>query len=731
MAKRRKRGGAAQKRLRRASLLAALLLFCVFAANAALLVVEFRTERYSLTLGERLDADVTAQAGIGDPYATDRLRQRARDAVQTVYVVDESVLVEQEAALDAWCAQLDAFLVEMGVVWEMNAEDAYGDGTYFNNTKPWTDMLSDEVMEQKLAAYALSPSAGVRMMFSALDEWMPPGLRQKGELPDLTALKTAMRDALAAALADGVYADAPDAGTERAAASLKRTTLSITMKELAASVTGSLVTGNMVEDTQATTALRDAAADAVETQRVARGDVLYQAGETVTNGMLAHLSALNMLASTGSPAVEAAGYTLYVLLVYALLFVYLRVYRTELIRAPKTMLSISLILLVNTGMTFLMCRAEPRLSPVLFAPLLIASLHDRRAAMAVNVQTALTVAVMIGARSGNLFDVEQLGWVAASMATGQAAIAVHTLDTKRGGMIVAGLVGGACGGLVIVSRGILTGLTFLETLLNFSLYFAGAVIATVLAIGVAAAWELLFDLPTDARLNELLNANHPLLKRMMSAAPGTYHHCMMSAQLSESGAEAIGAQALLARVAATYHDVGKLKKPLMFKENQGSMANPHDDMPPLESVAVLSAHQQDAEPILQRYRMPLAVRRIAAEHHGNTLMAYFFHKAQQQTGKKLPEKPFRYDAPRPTTRESAIVMLADSCEAAVRSLSNPTEEEIARMVHSVVKGKIEDNQFVNCPITMQELARVETAFLNTFTGIMHDRITYPDEEDEI
>ncbi len=729
MAKRKKSSAMMRKQLRRASMLAALLLFVVFAVNAALLIVEFRTERYSLTLDEKLDRDVTAQVSVSDPYATDLLRQQARDAVATVYVVDETVLAAQETALETWHTNLDAFLTEMGTVWEMNAQDAYGDGTYYNNTKPWTDMLSDDVMEQKLAAYELSPSVSVRMMFSALDEWMPAGLRQKGEQPDLTALRLAMRDALTSALRDGVYSDALDVGTERVAASLKATQLSISMKELAASVCNSFVAANMVEDTQATTALRDAAANEAETVTVARGDVLYRAGEPVTSGMLAHLSALNMLASTGSLAAETAGYILYVLLIYALLFIYLRVFCTEVIRSPKTMLSISLILIINTALTFLMCRVEPRLSPVLVAPLLIASLHDRRVAMAVNVQTALTVAVMIGARSGNLFDVEQLGWAVAAMVTGQLAITVHTLDTKRGGMIVAGLVGGAGGGLIIASRGMLTELTFLATFFDLSLYFAGAVIATMLAIGMAAAWEMMFDLPTDARLNELLNANHPLLKKMMSAAPGTYHHCMMSAQLAESGAEAIGAKALLARVAATYHDVGKLRKPLYFKENQGSMANPHDDMPPMESVLILSAHQKDADAILQRYRMPLAVRQIASEHHGNTLMAFFYHKALQETGKKLPEKQFRYDAPRPSTRESAIVMLADSCEAAVRSLSNPTEEEMARMVHNVVKGKIDDNQFYNCPITLQELSRVETAFLGTFTGIMHDRITYPDEEE--
>ena len=142
-------------------------------------------------------------------------------------------------------------------------------------------------------------------------------------------------------------------------------------------------------------------------------------------------------------------------------------------------------------------------------------------------------------------------------------------------------------------------------------------------------------------------------------------------------------------------------------------------------------HQRDAEPLLQKYRIPAAVRAIAAEHHGTTMVAYFYFKARKNAGDQpVPEAAFRYPGPRPSTRESAIVMLADSCEAAVRSLGDATPEQMADMVRRVIRGKLDDGQFSDCPITMQEIARVEKSFLTTFTGILHDRVRYPGDEEE-
>ena len=246
-------------------------------------------------------------------------------------------------------------------------------------------------------------------------------------------------------------------------------------------------------------------------------------------------------------------------------------------------------------------------------------------------------------------------------------------------------------------------------------------------MGLAAIWEIIFDLPSPTKLNELLNINHPLQRRLMNSAPGTYHHCQMAALLAENGAESIGANALLAKAAAAVHDVGKLKSPRHFAENQANGVNPHDELPPRESSRIIIAHVADAEAYLQRFKVPAAVRAIVREHHGTTMTAYFYVKAKKMDP-DVREGDFRYPGPKPSSKESAIVMLADSCEAAVRSLGGPSPEQVKDMVHRVIRGKMEDGQLVNCNLTIHELSRVEESFLQTFAGILHDRITYPKEE---
>ena len=217
----------------------------------------------------------------------------------------------------------------------------------------------------------------------------------------------------------------------------------------------------------------------------------------------------------------------------------------------------------------------------------------------------------------------------------------------------------------------------------------------------------------------------------MQEAPGTYQHSMLVATLAEAAAERIGANSLLTRVGAVYHDVGKLKRPLYFKENQKPNENIHDTLAPAESAAAILAHQKDGVALLVRHKLPSAVVRIAAEHHGNALMAYFYKKAIDESGVKPNSKLFRYTGNRPSTKESAVVMLADSCEAAVRSLgSDSTREQREEMVRRIIWSKLSDseNLLSNAPLTLNDLSAIEASFLKTFNGILHDRVEYPAQE---
>ncbi len=211
----------------------------------------------------------------------------------------------------------------------------------------------------------------------------------------------------------------------------------------------------------------------------------------------------------------------------------------------------------------------------------------------------------------------------------------------------------------------------------------------------------------------------------MLEAPGTYHHAIIVANLAEAAAEKIGANPLLARTGAYFHDIGKLKRPLYFKENQMG-ENPHDRTDPYVSAAIVTAHTHDGLLLAQKYHLPREIQTIIMEHHGDTPVMFFYHKALQMAdGKPVDISDFRYDGQRPTTKESAVIMLADTVEAAVRSIPDPTPKAIEQFIERLVRGKLEDGQLSNSPLTLRDIDAICEAFCKVLNGVFHERIEYP------
>ena len=238
-------------------------------------------------------------------------------------------------------------------------------------------------------------------------------------------------------------------------------------------------------------------------------------------------------------------------------------------------------------------------------------------------------------------------------------------------------------------------------------------------------FEAGFNILSTIRLIELSNPNHPLLKKILTETPGTYHHSVMVANLAESACEAIGANGLLARVGCYYHDVGKTKRPHFFIENQINNENPHDRLPPEASRDIIIAHAVDGAAELKKHKMPKEIVDIAEQHHGTTLLKYFYFKAKEENPETL-ESDFRYPGPKPQSKETVIIGLADSVEAAVRSMVNPTPDQIKTLVHNIVQDRLMDGQFNECDVTLKEIEIVKETFCETLNGIFHSRIEYPD-----
>ncbi|RMF70986.1 MAG: HDIG domain-containing protein [Planctomycetota bacterium] len=271
--------------------------------------------------------------------------------------------------------------------------------------------------------------------------------------------------------------------------------------------------------------------------------------------------------------------------------------------------------------------------------------------------------------------------------------------------------------------------------LQFSLMrglWAGAstLMAAFVIEGILPGIERVFRLSTGMTLLEWCDANKPLLRMMAAEAPGTFNHSMMVATLAEAAAEEIGANGLLARAGAYYHDIGKINKPEYFVENQTAGVNRHEKLSPAMSVLVIVGHVKDGIEMAKEYNLPESLHPFIAEHHGTTLVQYFYHAAAKQRKESDPEiaeAAFRYPGPRPQSKETAIVMLCDAVEGAVRAMPEPTPNRIEDTVSKIVQARLMDGQLDDCDMTFRELARVEASLVKSLCSIYHGRIAYPSQ----
>ncbi len=257
---------------------------------------------------------------------------------------------------------------------------------------------------------------------------------------------------------------------------------------------------------------------------------------------------------------------------------------------------------------------------------------------------------------------------------------------------------------------------------------AGALLTAIIVNGLSPLITNLFNFTTDIVYMELINLNHPLLRKLVLKAPGTYSHSVMVATLAEAAAEAIGANALLAKAGGLFHDIGKLKNPQAFIENQMGGVNIHDKLPPEKSAAILRSHVEYGEELGRKYKLPQKVIDIIKQHHGTKLMKYFYHKARELYKDKVDEKTYRYPGPKPQFKESGIIMLADTVEAAVRSMKESGKPlDLEKVIHKLIMDTIEEGQLNQSGLSLKELGIIEKVFKKVLSGIYHNRIEYPED----
>jgi hypothetical protein len=299
---------------------------------------------------------------------------------------------------------------------------------------------------------------------------------------------------------------------------------------------------------------------------------------------------------------------------------------------------------------------------------------------------------------------------------------------QRAAFYRSGLFAGLVNVLVILCIDLLSGSIFSpDIFIKLLGGLFGGILSGILVAGITPALETIFGYTTSIKLLELSNLNQPLMQRMIVESPGTYHHSIIVASLVEAAAEAIHANSLLAKVSAYYHDIGKLTKPLYYIENQVSWKNKHDKLSPKMSSLVIISHVKDGCDLAKRYKLGRAITDAIRQHHGTSIVGFFYEKAQKDKDpsiRSIPESDFRYPGPKPQTKEAGLVLLGDVVEASSRTLNDPTPSRIKNLVQARIKQIFNDGQLDHCELTLSDLNKIAEVFERTLNAIFHHRVDY-------
>ncbi len=378
---------------------------------------------------------------------------------------------------------------------------------------------------------------------------------------------------------------------------------------------------------------------------------------------------------------------------------------------------LSIVLAVVGSVCFLIRDITYLYMPLLVAVMLIAMIIDEQVGIVMHMGLTVVVAMTVGHGSVFLIFYLLMGIV--------TALLVNYAKQRNKMLLIVGALAVISGLLhSLLSYAIYDAFDFVELLLAMG----NSALTLIIVVGSLPLWESIFQVMTPLKLLEVANADHKLIQRLLIEAPGTYHHVQMVGNLAERGAKAIGANALLAKTGAIFHDVGKLKSPNYFIENQNGGANPHDEIAAEDSAKIIIEHVTYGVKLALEHRLPEIIIDFIRQHHGTSVVKYFYHKAQNyHDGVTYSMEQFQYDGPKPQTKEIAIVMLSDCVEAFVRSLSEEarTLEKIQWIIGEVIRQKFEEGQLEECPLQVKELKLIDVAFMQVYNGLYHERISYP------
>ena len=666
----------------------ALVIVVTFIISYILLITAVAPHKYDLRVGEIAMSDIKATRETVDETASEQKLQQAIDNVDKQFTLKSEVKKQALANIESLFNKLEDVL-------NANSDQA------------------EKISElEKFEAIKLSENE-CKVMLSINKEKIPEIKKESLEV---------LEDAYKNNIENDKTAELNSVKNE-AADEIEDWDLNSELTSVLKKIITSQITPNFFYDEEKTEEKIKEVQKNTERVVIKKNQIIVKEGEPVTEEQIQVLNELGLLSDESGSGFSILYFisAFFIMVILYLEHNYIYKNNKEIFYDIKKIIVINLLNVISLILARTISYGSPYLIPLACAPLLMTLLINYKISLYVSVLNAILI--------GTIVESDPSILVLAVLNALLGATVLRKMQ-QRNDILYACIKLTLLIGISCFTMGILLSSNISDILLNTLFSMLGMILSGILAVGLLPFLEATFDIVTTLKLLELSNPNNQLLKRLLMEAPGTYHHSMMVANLAEMAAEEVNADSVVARIGAYYHDIGKIVRPVFFKENQMTKENPHDKINASLSTLIITSHVKDGIELAKEYKLPKVIQDIIAQHHGTTLVKYFYltEKNNSEHPEEVREEDFRYPGPIPSSKEAGIIMLADSVEAAVRSINDPTKGKIEEMVNNIIKDKLYSGQLDNCDLTLKDLSIIRKNFLKGFNSMYHQRIEYPSEK---
>jgi hypothetical protein len=673
-----------------------LLFVSVFVLSYLLLITAIKPQQYSLEVGDIPRSDIKAPRDTIDERATKEAEDKALEKVDKQYTQKAEVKKQAEDNVILLFEKLNTIINNQSA---QTATSTSVESNVSELKKIEGIVLSEDEYKELLNIPKEQLSSLQKDVLNIIDKTYEKNINEKDD-------------------------ESLNIARDSAVSLVEKLNLADKLKYVLEELVKGQINPNCFYDEEKTQELIDETRKSVAKVVIKQNQIIVKEGVPVTQNQLDILSDLGMLDDGKNTSIYLYVYIVLAMFVGIIMFLqynYIDRNYSEIFKNTKKITLISVINLMTLVFARTIGLVSPFLIPFACAPILLTLLINYKISIVISILNVIVISIATG------FDAQvmMLGVISSIL----GATLLKKMQ-QRNELLYSTIYLSIVGVIITVSTGILISSNLREVLIKSGITFIGGVLSGIFALGILPFLEGTFNEVTTLKLLELSNPNHPLLKKLLMEAPGTYHHSMLVANLAEMASEEVGANSVIVRIGSYYHDVGKTERPYFFGENQMGGENPHNHMTPNLSAKIIISHVKDGIELARKYNLPKVIQDIIGEHHGTTLVKYFYYtmKNNSENPEAVKEEDYRYPGPIPNSKEAGIIMLADSVEAAVRSIKEPSEDKIKEMINNIISDKLSCGQLNDCNLTIKDIEKIKKCFLTALNGIYHHRIEYPKEK---